>query len=87
MCARLCSWVRFESLFSLCGPKHPCRFCPITFELIGHPEQRAEDGGAIIADQVDEPGFDHETAEFDEVPRALATLDLPCAHIIPRPAA
>ena len=33
----------------------------------------------------DEPGFDDEAAEFDEVPRALAALDLPRAHVMSRP--
>ena len=60
-------------------------FALIAFELVCHPEQRAEDDGAIIAGQVHDPGLDDEAAQFDQVPRALAALDLPCAHIMPRP--
>ena len=60
-------------------------FALIAFELVCHPEQRAEDDGAIIAGQVHDASLDDEAAEFDQVPRALAALDLPCAHIMPRP--
>jgi hypothetical protein len=45
-------------------------------ELVGHPEQRAKDGGAIIAGQVHDTSLDDEAAEFNEMPRALAALDL-----------
>jgi len=57
----------------------------IAFELLSHPERRTDNGGAIIAGQVDDPGFDDEAAELDEVPRALSALDLPCAHVMSRP--
>ncbi|ABQ38286.1 hypothetical protein BBta_6371 [Bradyrhizobium sp. BTAi1] len=57
----------------------------IAFELVCHPKQRAKDGSAIIAGQVDESSFHDEPAEFDQMPRALAALDLPCAHIMPSP--
>jgi hypothetical protein len=32
-------------------------------ELVGHPKQRAKDGGAIIAGQIDESSFNDEAAE------------------------
>ena len=57
----------------------------ITLELVSHPEQRTENGGAIIAGQFDDPGFGDETAELDEVPRPHPALDLPCAHVMSRP--
>jgi len=60
-------------------------FALIALKLVSHPEQRAVDGGAIIAGQFHDTGFDDEAAQFDEVPRALAALDLPGAYVIPRP--
>ena len=51
-------------------------FALITFEPVGHPEQRAEEDGAIIAGQIYYTGFNNEAAQFDQVPRALAALDL-----------
>ena len=77
--------VRLKRLLSLCGPQRSCPFALIALELVGAPEQRAEDDGAIIAGQVNDPGFDDEPTEFDEVPRALAALDLPCPHVMPVP--
>ena len=85
MCPRLCLWGRFESLFSLCVPQCPRMFAMIAFELLAHPEQRAIDRGAVVPGQFDDPGLDDETAEFDEMPRPLAALDLPCAHVMSRP--
>jgi hypothetical protein len=70
---------------SLCGPERSRLFALVAFELVGHPEQRAEDDGAIIAGQVHHTSLDDETTKFDQVPRSLAALDLPCAHIMPRP--
>ena len=40
-------------------------FTVLALELVGDPEQRAEDGGAIIAGQVHDASLDDETAEFD----------------------
>jgi hypothetical protein len=57
----------------------------IALELVGHPKQRAENDGAIIAGQIHHTSLDDEAAQFDQVPRALAALDLSCAHIMPRP--
>ena len=44
--------VRLERLLPLCGPERSRLFALIAFELVCHPEQRAEDDGAIIASQV-----------------------------------
>lgn len=74
-----------ERLLSLFGPERSRLFALIALELVSHPEQCAEDGGAIIAGEVHDPGLDDETAEFDQMPRALTALDLPCAHVMPRP--
>ena len=49
----------------------------IAFEPFCDPEQRAEDNGAIIAGQVRYTRLDDEATQFDQVPRALAALDLP----------
>ena len=59
-------------------------FTLIALELVGHPEQCAVDHGAIVAGQVHDPGLDDEAAEFDQMPRALAALDLSCSHVMPR---
>ena len=53
MCPRLCLWVSFESLFSLCVPQGARMFVLVAFELVAHPEQRAIDRGAIVAGQFD----------------------------------
>src|SRR5207249_4205580 len=82
---RICRPFQSECLLSLCGPERSRLFALIAFEPVCHPEQRAEDDGAIIASQVHDTSLDDEAAEFDQVPRTLAALDLPCAHIIPRP--
>ena len=57
-------------------------FALIAFEPVGHPKQRAEDRGAVVTGQVDDSGFNDQAAEFDEMTRPLATLDLPCAHVM-----
>ena len=85
MCPRSCLRVRFESLFSLCVPKCPCMLVLIASELVAHPEQRAIDHGAVVAGQVHDTGFNDEAAKFDKMPRALAALDLPLAHVTSRP--
>ncbi len=74
-----------ECLLPFRGPKRPCVFTLLVFELVGHPEQRAVDHGAIIASEVHDPGFDDEAAEFDQMARPLAAFDLPGAHVMPRP--
>lgn len=59
-------------------------FALIALKLVRHPEERAENDGAIVTGQVDDAGFDDQPAEFDQMSRALAALDLPCSHIMPR---
>jgi hypothetical protein len=73
-----------ERLLPILGPQFPGVLPLFTFELFGHPEQRAIDGGAIVSGQVHDPGLDDETAEFDQMPCAPATLDLPRTHVMPR---
>ena len=80
----MCRPFHSESLLSLYGPERSYLFTLIALEILCHPEQRAEDDGAIIAGQVHDTRLDDEAAQFDQVPRALAALDLPCAHIMPR---
>ena len=46
---RICRPFHSECLLSLCGPERSRLFALIALELVGHPEQRAEDGGAIVA--------------------------------------
>jgi hypothetical protein len=81
----VCCPLRLKRLLSLCGPQPERLFALIVLELIGHPKQGAENGGAVVAGQVDESGFHDEAAEFNEMPRTLATLDSPRAHVKSRP--
>ena len=50
-------------------------------QLIGQFEEGAEQGGAIVVDQIDEAGLLHQAAEFDELPGAGAALLHPVAGI------
>src|SRR6516162_8513456 len=77
--------IRLERFLPHRGPQRSCPFALVAFELVSAPEQRAEDRGAVVAGEVHDTCFDDETAQFDEVPRALAALDLPRAHVMPRP--
>ena len=81
ICSPVCRRVRFKRLLPFCGPKRSRMFALIAFELVGAPKQRAVDYGTIVTGQIDEAGLNHEAAEFDEMTRALAALDLPCAHL------
>ncbi len=54
----------------------------IALQFGGDPEQRAVDGNAIVIGQIDDARLDDESAELDQMPGALASLDLPCAHVI-----
>jgi len=60
-------------------------FAVFAVELFGHPDHRAVDHGAVVAGQVHDARLDDEAAEFDQMPRSLAALDLPCPHVMPRP--
>ena len=74
-----------EPLLPLRGPPASRVFALIALELVGHPEQCAVDDGAVVAGQIHDPSLDDEAAEFDQMPRALAALDLLGAHVMPRP--
>lgn len=49
ICAYTRCWIRLERLLPLCGPQRSCPFTSIALELVRHPEQRSENGGAVIA--------------------------------------
>ncbi|SMX61703.1 conserved protein of unknown function [Bradyrhizobium sp. ORS 285] len=76
---------RLKRLLSFCRPKRPRLFPPIALEPIGYPEQRAVNHGTVVTCQLHHASFDNEAAKLDEVPRALAALDLPRAHVMSRP--
>lgn len=85
-CILLCvSRVRLERLLPLCDPQRSRLLALFALELVGHPEQRAVDHGTVVAGQVHDAGFHDEAAEFDQMPRSLAALDLPCAHVMSCP--
>lgn len=75
----------FEPLRSHRRPEAARAFSLVTAELVGHPEQRAVDDGAVVAGELDDARLDHKPAEFDQMPCALAALDLPVTHVMPRP--
>jgi len=81
---RACWTFRPERFFPLSGPQLPRPFAVFALELVRHPEQRAVDDGAIIASEFDNACLDDEAAEFNQVPCALAALDLPGAHVMTR---
>ena len=81
---RSCWTFRLERLFPLSGPEFARAFAGLAVELFGHPEQCAEDYGAVVACQVHDARLDDKAAEFDQMPRAPATLDLPASHVMPR---
>jgi len=74
-----------NNCFPFCSPQGSCPFALVAFELLGDPEQRAVDHDTVVAGQVHDPSFHDEAAKFDQMPRALAAFDLPCAHIMPSP--
>jgi hypothetical protein len=43
-------------------------------QLLSEFEEGAEQGGAIVLDELDQPGFPHEAAELDEVAGAGASV-------------
>ncbi len=51
-------------------------------ELIGEPEERPEQGGAIIVDQLDQSSLLDEAAEFDEMAGAGATVLHPLPLVV-----
>src|SRR6266699_4056892 len=77
VCPLSCQRVRLKRLLPHCGPQRSGLFTPIALKLVRDPKQRTEDRGAVIPGQVHDTGFDDKAAEFDEMPRALAALDLP----------
>src|SRR5262249_23125646 len=80
-----CRRVRLKGLLSLCGPQRSCPFALMALDVAGNQKRRAEVGGRLAAVQAHEPRLDDEAAQFDEAPRALTPLDLPRAHVMPRP--
>jgi hypothetical protein len=82
MCSLVCRRSRLERLLPLCYPQRSSLFALIASQLVGDPEQRAKNDGAVVAGQVHDASFHDEAAEFDEVPRALAALYLPGAHVM-----
>jgi len=85
LCPLVCRRGRRERLLSLFGPELTGLLTLVALKLVDHPKQRAEDDGAVVAGQIDESSFHDEAAEFNEMPRALAALDLPHAHVMPCP--
>jgi hypothetical protein len=54
-----------------------------TLEQIGKFEERAIEQGAIIISKLNQPGFDGEPTEFDQMARPFPALHDPGAVIVP----
>lgn len=52
--------------------------------LFRSPDQRAVDYDTVVAGQVHDARLDDEAAEFDQMPRASAALNLPASNVMPR---
>ncbi len=56
---------------------------PLALEQIGEFEKRAVEQCAVVVGKLDQPGFDDEAAEFDQVTGPFAALHDPVAGIVP----
>ena len=54
----------------------------MALQLGADPKQCAVDGSAIIFGELNNACLDDKATEFDQMPGALAPLDLPGAHVI-----
>ena len=54
----------------------------LPLQLAGEFEESAEQGGAVVSNQLDEPGLLHEAAELDELPGACAPVLDPLAGVV-----
>lgn len=53
-------------------PQQQCALAIVTAKPIGDRKERAVENRAIVIGQIDEPGLDDESTEFDQVARAFA---------------
>ncbi|GGB12783.1 hypothetical protein GCM10011491_45730 [Brucella endophytica] len=51
-------------------------FALLASEFFCHPEERAEDGGTVVAGQFHDTGLDDETAEFDQMSHRAKNLSV-----------
>ena len=63
------------------GPASPLAFVFLPLQPIGDVEEGAEQGGAVVIQQLDKAGFLHEAAQLDEVACALAPQFGPVARV------
>lgn len=54
----------------------------MALQLGGDPEHRAVDRSAIVIGELYDARLDDEPTEFDQMSGAIASLDLPRAHVI-----
>jgi hypothetical protein len=55
---------------------------PLALEHLGEFEQRAVEQCAVVVCQLDQPGFDDEPAEFDEMAGPFASLHDPVPCVV-----
>ena len=63
-------------------PQYGALLMPLALEQIGEFEKRAVEQSAIVIGQFDQPGFDDEPAEFDQVTGPLAALHDPVSCVV-----
>ena len=76
---------RVERRFPLFGPYRQCFVAFVAPEFVCHPDERAENDGAVVVRQVNNARLDDETTKLDQMLCPLTPLDLPVSHIMPRP--
>ena len=63
-------------------PQYGALLLPFTLEQVGEFEKRAVEQCAIVIGKLDQPGFDDEAAECDQVTGPFAALHNPVAGIV-----
>lgn len=76
--------IRLERHHSESPPDATSMVALIAPQPVRHLEHRTVDSSAIIVGQINDARLHEEPAEFDQMPGALAPLDLPAAHVMPR---
>lgn len=61
-------------------PQHGGMISLFTPQFVGHPKEGAEEHGTVVVGEIDESRLHSQAAEFDQMARPFASLDLPIVH-------
>lgn len=64
-------------------PQYGALLLLLTLELIGNFEERAVEQCTIVIGKLDQPGFDDEPTEFDQVTGPFAAFHDPVSGVVP----